>query len=232
MRSNRPDPEKRPRSCVVRRARDEGENRIAAASVLIPTPANIRTLAGVSFRPMTSTTAIRRTVLAAAFVCAFVPVFLTAQAPKPIALDDYARFKRIGGAAISSDGKWMVYTVTPNDGDGTLFVQSLDTATKHEVPRGTGAVVLGQRAARGVLRGAGVVARTRRGRAWRCAAAAAPATGATRPQRRRPHARSSCSTSPTAPRRAAVRREFLVLAGRRLAADSPAGRGHDAGAGR
>src|SRR5262245_8378086 len=34
----------------------------------------------------------------------------------------------------------MAYTVTPNDGDGTLFVQSLDTATKHEVLRGTGAV--------------------------------------------------------------------------------------------
>src|SRR6187402_1338687 len=94
--------------------------------------------AGVS--PMTPTTAIRRTVLAAAFVCAFVPVFLTAQAPKPIALEDYARFKRLGGAALSSDGKWMAYTVTPNDGDGTLFVQSMDTATKHEVARGTGAV--------------------------------------------------------------------------------------------
>ena len=89
---------------------------------------------------MTSTTALRRTTLAAAFVCAFVPVFLTAQAPKPIALEDYARFKRIGGAALSSDGKWMAYTVTPNDGDGTLFVQSLDTATKHEILRGTGAV--------------------------------------------------------------------------------------------
>ena len=33
----------------------------------------------------------------------------------------------------------MLYTVTPNDGDGTMFVQSLDTATRHEIPRGTGA---------------------------------------------------------------------------------------------
>jgi hypothetical protein len=89
---------------------------------------------------MTSTTALRRTVLAAAFVCAFVPAFLVAQAPRPIALDDYARFKRIGGATLSSDGKWMAYTVSPNDGDGTLFVQSLDTATKHDIARGTGAV--------------------------------------------------------------------------------------------
>ena len=87
---------------------------------------------------MTSTT-LRRAALTVTFVCAFVPVFLAAQAPKPIAIEDYARFKRIGGAAISSDGKWMSYTVTPNDGDGTLFVQSLDTATKHEIARGTGA---------------------------------------------------------------------------------------------
>jgi len=87
---------------------------------------------------------------------AFATPFLKAQAPaqqmsaapaaapassggKPITIEDYARFKRLGGASISADGKWMMYTVTPNDGDGTLFVQSLDTATKHEIPRGTGA---------------------------------------------------------------------------------------------
>jgi dipeptidyl aminopeptidase/acylaminoacyl peptidase len=58
---------------------------------------------------------------------------------RPIALADYGRFKRIGSAAISADGAWMLYTVTPNDGDGTLFIQSLDNTTKHEIPRGTGA---------------------------------------------------------------------------------------------
>lgn len=31
----------------------------------------------------------------------------------------------------------MLYTVTPNDGDGTLFVKSLDGDKVHEVPRGT-----------------------------------------------------------------------------------------------
>ena len=33
----------------------------------------------------------------------------------------------------------MLYTVTPNEGDGTLFVKSLETATVHEILRGTGA---------------------------------------------------------------------------------------------
>jgi len=37
--------------------------------------------------------------------------------PRPITLDDYPRFKRLAGAAIANDGKWMLYTVTPNEGD-------------------------------------------------------------------------------------------------------------------
>ncbi len=99
---------------------------------------------------------LRGAVLLAAFVSAFAPLAgraqsAQAQAPaagpagtatangKPISIEDYARFKRIAGATISSDGKWMAYTVTPNEGDGTLIVQSLDTATKHEFPRGSGA---------------------------------------------------------------------------------------------
>ena len=183
---------------------------------------------------MTSTTALRRTVLAATFVCAFVPVFLTAQAPKPIALEDYARFKRIGGASLSSDGKWMVYTVTPNEGDGTLFVQSLDTATKHEIPRGTGAC---SPTTRGTSRTSWRRATGRGGRG----------AGGRGGGRRRRHRHQAANARRSSPGRARVRsarsherhqdvlpvsRELLVFAGRRLAADAPAGRGHDAGAGR
>ena len=99
---------------------------------------------------------VRRAFVASLLALAFATPFLKAQAPgqqmsaataaapassggKPITIEDYARFKRLGGASITADGKWMLYTVTPNDGDGTMFVQSLDTATKHEIPRGTGA---------------------------------------------------------------------------------------------
>ena len=101
---------------------------------------------------------IRGAILLVAFVSAFAPLTgraqsaapvqapaagpagaATANGGKPISIEDCARFKRIAGATISSDGKWMAYTVTPNEGDGTLIVQSLDTATKHEIPRGTGA---------------------------------------------------------------------------------------------
>jgi dipeptidyl aminopeptidase/acylaminoacyl peptidase len=105
---------------------------------------------------------VRRAALALTFLAAFAPVVLNPliaqsaapplQAPasgatavaasnggKPIAIEDYARFKRIAGATLSSDGKWMAYTVTPNDGDGALTIQSLDTPAKHVIPRGTGA---------------------------------------------------------------------------------------------
>src|SRR6185436_18552600 len=91
---------------------------------------------------------VRRGFVASLLAVAFATPFLKAQAPaqqmsaasaaapassggKPITIEDYARFKRLGGASISADVKWMMYTVTPNDGDGTLFVQSLDSATKH-----------------------------------------------------------------------------------------------------
>ena len=96
---------------------------------------------------------LRRFVLAAAFVMAFAPMFVRAQAPqagpavssagnptsKAITLDDYPRFKRIGGASISGDGKWMYYTVTPNEGDATLFIKAFDTPTSYEIPRGSNA---------------------------------------------------------------------------------------------
>ncbi|HKW00331.1 MAG TPA: hypothetical protein VJN96_10930, partial [Vicinamibacterales bacterium] len=99
-----------------------------------------------------------RLVLVVAFVLAFAPLLIRAQeqaqsaapkpaasatvdpkTPRPITLADYPRFKRLANQAISTDGKWMLYTVTPNEGDGTLFVKSLDTTTSYEIPRGTNA---------------------------------------------------------------------------------------------
>lgn len=83
----------------------------------------------------------RRLVLAVTLLVALTAPAALAQSagPKPITLDDYAGFKRISGAAVSTDGKWMLYTVAPNEGDATLVVKSLDTDKTYEVVRGTGA---------------------------------------------------------------------------------------------
>ena len=80
----------------------------------------------------------RRRLLLPALILAAAPALIRAQsaAPKPIALEDYPKFKRITGAAISNDGKWMHYSVTPNQGDGTLFIKSLDGDKVYEVARG------------------------------------------------------------------------------------------------
>src|SRR5580765_1014134 len=84
---------------------------------------------------------VRRGILAALLAIAFGIPLMRAQAPapKPITLEDYPRFKRIAGASLSADGKWMLYTVTPNEGDGVLFVKALDASTVYEIPRGANA---------------------------------------------------------------------------------------------
>ena len=101
---------------------------------------------------------VRRLLLAGAcaLAFAFAPLVIRAQSPQaatgapaaapsgtphPITLADYPRFKRIAAPSISNDGKWLLYTVTPNEGDGTLVVKSLDTEKVYEIPRGTGAVM-------------------------------------------------------------------------------------------
>lgn len=58
---------------------------------------------------------------------------------KVLTLADYGRWNRITGAALSSDGKWMTYTQTPNDGDATLFIKELDGSKVYTVPVGSGA---------------------------------------------------------------------------------------------
>ena len=137
---------------------------------------------------MTAAGRTRRTVLLPALILVAGSLMLRAQspAPKPIALEDYAKFKRITGAAISGDGKWMHYTVTPNDGDATLFVKSLDSDKVYEVrARRQPGLLRGRTAGSAYFirrpRPKGAVAWTRR----RAAARARPRRGARRRRRRR-----------------------------------------------
>jgi len=75
------------------------------------------------------------------FLFLFFPFTLFAQ-KKPLDHSVYDGWKSIGERLISNDGKWVVYTVTPQEGDADLFIQSTDNAqSKKRVPRGYNAVI-------------------------------------------------------------------------------------------
>jgi dienelactone hydrolase len=56
---------------------------------------------------------------------------------KILGLADIARWKRITSTSLSSDGKWMTYAYTPNEGDDTLFVRQLDGDKVYTIPGGS-----------------------------------------------------------------------------------------------
>ncbi|MDB5209165.1 MAG: family peptidase, partial [Flavisolibacter sp.] len=69
------------------------------------------------------------------------PVVLFAQ-KKPLDHTVYDSWQSIGERMISNDGKWVVYTVTPQEGDADLYIQSTENiANKKQVPRGYNAVI-------------------------------------------------------------------------------------------
>lgn len=77
----------------------------------------------------------------------FLPLFLLfsfslfAQ-KKPLDHTVYDSWQSIGERQISNNGKWVVYTVTPQEGDATLFIQSTENiGNKRSVPRGYNAVI-------------------------------------------------------------------------------------------
>ncbi|MEP7142502.1 MAG: prolyl oligopeptidase family serine peptidase [Ferruginibacter sp.] len=78
----------------------------------------------------------------------FLPAFLllliagaSAQIKKPLDHSVYDGWKSIGERMISSDGKYIVYTVNPQEGDGELIIQNAVTKYKKIISRGGGAVI-------------------------------------------------------------------------------------------
>lgn len=61
----------------------------------------------------------------------------SAQAPKrALTPDDYDRWRAIQGATLSPDGRWAVYTLAPQVGDGALVARATTGSTEYRVPRG------------------------------------------------------------------------------------------------
>src|SRR5687768_5488733 len=68
------------------------------------------------------------------FTCIFC-ISVNAQ-KKPIYHSVYDGWEVVGERSISNDGKYVVYAVNPQEGDGNLVVQSSDNGYKKVVPRG------------------------------------------------------------------------------------------------
>lgn len=60
---------------------------------------------------------------------------------KPLDHAVYDGWQSIGERAISNNGKYVVYAVTPQEGDGSLVLQAADNSWKKEVARGYGATI-------------------------------------------------------------------------------------------
>lgn len=70
----------------------------------------------------------------------FLPLFLLAQ-KKPLDHTVYDGWQSIGERMISNDGRWVVYTITPQEGDADLYIQSVSGTYKKQVPRGYNAAI-------------------------------------------------------------------------------------------
>ncbi|HEY6953747.1 MAG TPA: S9 family peptidase, partial [Flavisolibacter sp.] len=75
------------------------------------------------------------------FLLVLSPLLVIAQ-KKPLDHTVYDGWQSIGERMISNNGKWVVYTVTPQEGDADLFIQSVDGSHyKKQIPRGYNAVI-------------------------------------------------------------------------------------------
>ncbi|HEV8235406.1 MAG TPA: hypothetical protein VGP84_12450, partial [Gemmatimonadaceae bacterium] len=83
---------------------------------------------------------MRRTGLASRIAAVFTVAFavpLAAQATKKaLTQADWDTWKSINSPALSNDGKWAVYTLIPQVGDGELVIRSTTSSTEYHVPRG------------------------------------------------------------------------------------------------
>src|SRR5215211_7830321 len=72
---------------------------------------------------------------ASALLLAVLPLPLLAQ-KKALTQADWDRWRSIQGAALSNDGKWAAYTLSPQVGDGEFVVRATTGTTEYRVPVG------------------------------------------------------------------------------------------------
>jgi len=75
------------------------------------------------------------------FLVLFFPVQIVFAQKKPLDHSAYDGWQSIGQKLISNDGKWVVYTIDPQEGDNELVIQSSDASFKKTIARGFNAVI-------------------------------------------------------------------------------------------
>jgi dienelactone hydrolase len=65
------------------------------------------------------------------------------QVRPPLDPSVYDNWQNIGERILSPDGKYLVYTVTPQEGDGSLFIRATSGNYAKEIPRGASASITG-----------------------------------------------------------------------------------------
>ena len=63
------------------------------------------------------------------------------QAKKPLSHDVYDNWKRVSGQSISDDGKWVVYSAEPQEGDANLIIYNTESRSYDTIPRGLNAKI-------------------------------------------------------------------------------------------
>ena len=79
---------------------------------------------------------MRRYLLVAVLAIVCMPAVVFGQAKRPLDHDAYDIWMGIQDQAISNDGRWVLYTLVPQDGDAELRVHSQISNVVYTIPRG------------------------------------------------------------------------------------------------
>lgn len=73
--------------------------------------------------------------------CVLLLTFCALGQKKPLDPSVYDGWQSIGEKLLSPDGKYLVYTITPQEGDGRLVIRATNGDYAKEIPRGAGATI-------------------------------------------------------------------------------------------
>lgn len=82
-----------------------------------------------------------RTLLTGIFLLFSLFALAQPAAKKPLDHNVYDQWKSLGERLISNDGAFSVYTINPQEGDGMLYIRSLNGTKEMKIARGYGAAI-------------------------------------------------------------------------------------------